>query len=75
MIAVIIKRKTQGIYSERVLGGEERDVLNGLMGGAVPAAQVHSKMYLRIQRQINMQRIRSIGLRLAGMGIDTTCGL
>mmetsp|Transcript_14043 Transcript_14043/g.33972 ORF Transcript_14043/g.33972 Transcript_14043/m.33972 type:complete len:89 (+) Transcript_14043:2469-2735(+) len=45
------------------------------MGGAVPAAQVNSRLYLRVQKQINVARIRSIAMRLIGGGIDTFCGL
>ena len=75
VIATIIRKKTSGIYTERVPGGGERDVLNGLMGGAVPVAQVNSRLYLRVQKQINVARIRSIAMRLIGGGIDTFCGL
>jgi hypothetical protein len=62
VIARIVRRKTSGIYSERVPGGEERDVLNGLMVGAVLVAQVNSRLQLRVQNQINVRvaRIRSI---------------
>ena len=41
----------------------------------MPAAQVNSRLYLRVQKQINMARIRSIATQLIGGGIDTFCGL
>jgi hypothetical protein len=72
VIATIIRKKTSGIYTERVPGGGERDVLNGLMGGAVPVAQVNSR--LRVQKQINVARIRSIAMRLIGGGGELNLG-